>query len=480
MAIPKAMCFVAMPFGKKERPGKPRARRWWQFRTAARVVDFDSVYKCFADAVAAESLECIRADFEPYGGFVHQAMFERLLVAEYVLVDVTFWNPNVMYEVGVRHGGSVGATILLCAQESLQPVFDFRPFRIIPYELDDQGRISAAESARLQTAIRERIQHLRASAIPDNPVLQVTKLRPSTTGHEKTDVFAARMKYASTIGARVHAALASEPSAAKDLLDQIRQEILSAVDQLRELHSGFLSLYLGYREIKAYQEMIELFEAMPPELKATPIAREQAGLAWNRLAEQAAGRGDHAAAEQLRTRALAAADLPLEQRTSETYGILGRIYKAASDAARVAGDEPAGRGHEAQAIDAYETGFRLDPRDYYPGVNAVTLRSARGTPEDRLAVEALLPVVRFAVDRAPPPSRDDEKYWQRATKLELACLAGDWSAARTHQDALVTIQVKPWMRETTIATLQRLRNARTGDAEAQHALAQIIEALTPR
>ncbi|HEX3480695.1 MAG TPA: TRAFs-binding domain-containing protein [Kofleriaceae bacterium] len=469
MEIPKAMCFVAMPFGTKPSPSDP-----------ARQVDFDSVYECFAAAITAERLDCIRADFEPYGGFVHQAMFERLLVAEYVVVDVTFWNPNVMYEVGVRHGGSVGATILLCAQESLRPAFDFRPFRIIPYALDAQGKIAPPESARLQTVIRERIQHLRTSAIPDNPVLQVTRLRPSTTGHEKTDVFAARMKYASAIGERVHAALAGERGAALDRLNEIRREISSGVDQLRELHSGLLALYLGYREIKAYQEMIALFEAMPPELKATPIAREQAGLAWNRLAEQAAGRGDHPAARQLQARALAAAELPVEQCTSETYGILGRIYKGASDAAQLAGDEPGRRGFLTRAIEAYETGFRLDPRDYYPGVNAVTLRSTRGSPEDPGAVEALLPVVRFAVDRAPPPSRNDERYWQRATKLELACLARDWTTARTHQDALVAIDVPAWMRETTISTLQRLRSARTGDAEAQQALAQIIDALTPR
>lgn len=462
------MCFVAMPFGQKPSPSDDKRR-----------VDFDSVYECFASAVTAESLDCIRADFEPYGGFVHQAMFERLLVAEYVLVDVTFWNPNVMYEVGVRHGGSVGATILLCAQESLRPVFDFRTFRIIPYALDEHGKISPPESARLQTVIRERIHQLRASGISDNPVLQVTQLRPSTTGHEKTDVFTARMKYTSAIGERVHAALAGEPSAALGQLNEIRKEILSAVDQLPELHSGFLSLYLGYREIKGYQEMVELFEAMPPELKATPVAREQAGLAWNRLAEQAAKRGDPAAAKQLRARAVAAAELPLDQRTSETYGILGRIYKAAADAAQLAGDDAARRGFLTRAIEAYETGFRLDPRDFYPGVNTVTLRSTRGSPDDLRAVEALLPVVRFAVDRAPPPSRDDERYYQCVTKLELACLARDWTTARTHQDALVTIEVPAWMRETTISTLERLRTARTGDAEAQQALAQIIDALTP-
>ena len=46
--------------------------------------------------------------------------------------------------------------------------------------------------------------------------------------------------------------------------------------------------------------------------------------------------------------------------------------------------------------------------------------------------------------------------------------------------ALVTIPASPWRRETTISTLARIRTARTGGAEAQQALAQIIEALTPR
>jgi hypothetical protein len=43
-------------------------------------------------------------------------MLERLIVAEYVIADLTLANPNVMYEVGVRHGASPQATLLLCAQ----------------------------------------------------------------------------------------------------------------------------------------------------------------------------------------------------------------------------------------------------------------------------------------------------------------------------------------------------------------------------
>ena len=37
-------------------------------------------------------------------------MYERLLVAEYVVADLTFSNPNVTYEVGVRHGATARPT----------------------------------------------------------------------------------------------------------------------------------------------------------------------------------------------------------------------------------------------------------------------------------------------------------------------------------------------------------------------------------
>jgi hypothetical protein len=42
-------------------------------------------------------------------------MYEALVVAEFVIVDLTRANPNVMYELGLRREPARGATLLVCA-----------------------------------------------------------------------------------------------------------------------------------------------------------------------------------------------------------------------------------------------------------------------------------------------------------------------------------------------------------------------------
>ena len=80
---PLPMCFVAMPFRKKAPPGKKKP-----------IVDFDRIATHIQRAVEAEKLEYVKADLDPSGGFVQRQMYERLIVAEYVVADVTFGNAN--------------------------------------------------------------------------------------------------------------------------------------------------------------------------------------------------------------------------------------------------------------------------------------------------------------------------------------------------------------------------------------------------
>src|SRR5437762_13906250 len=117
-APPRPLCFVAMPFGKKSAPGATGA-----------VLDFDAVYAAMVPAIEKVGLDCRRADFDPSGGFIHRSMFEALLVAEYVVVDLSFANANVAYEVGLRHGANAGrGTILVCEAGSASTLpFHFRP-----------------------------------------------------------------------------------------------------------------------------------------------------------------------------------------------------------------------------------------------------------------------------------------------------------------------------------------------------------------
>jgi hypothetical protein len=45
----------------------------------------------------------VPADAEKLGGIIYKAMFERLLICELAVADPTTCNPNMMYELGVRH-----------------------------------------------------------------------------------------------------------------------------------------------------------------------------------------------------------------------------------------------------------------------------------------------------------------------------------------------------------------------------------------
>ena len=78
----KPLCFVLMPFGRKP-------------EGTGRIIDFDAVYnQIIAPGVEAAGMEPIRADQEEIGGTIHKPMFERLMLCDYAVADVTGANPT--------------------------------------------------------------------------------------------------------------------------------------------------------------------------------------------------------------------------------------------------------------------------------------------------------------------------------------------------------------------------------------------------
>jgi len=467
------MCFVAMPFGKKSPPGKKKP-----------VIEFDSIYKHVEQAVSDSGFECVRADFEAMGGFIHRPMYERLLVAEYVIADLTLANPNVAYEVGVRHGSRAKATLLICASEFVDQLpFDLKPLRVFTYSLNQDGSLSDSEAEKLKQVLGKLLKQAVDGELPaDNPILQVTAVETSgRMQHEKTDIFIKRIRYASELGERIGNAIGLEDSSEAILeLQEIEQEVLEGIQVVTQLHTVLISLFLGYREKKAYSQMAALYEKLPRELQRTPVTIEQLALALNRLAEARAKANDMSEAKQLRGEAMRRLkELEKNKWTSDTYGIAGRIYKGQAEAETKAGNIKAADGALVRAIETYEEGFRFDPRDYYPGVNAVTLRLRRNTLEDLRILATLVPVVRFSVNRAPAPEQDMERYWQEATKLELATAERDWDGAQKLLSGILAIDAKEWMRETTIANLKIQKQAFFADGTTTTTLDEIINELTP-
>lgn len=469
-----ARCFVAMPFGLKAPAGRSKPK-----------IDFDAIYAVMKEAVETAGVVSHRADFSQEGGFIHKDMYEGLVLANYVIADLSLANANVAYELGLRHGANAGPTLLVAAKvpgdkDSLP--FDFRPLRVAYYDLDAAGNLLPAAADALRERIADFFAHARRDDWrEDNPLLQLSvRPRSERLQHEKADSFIARVREASSIGDQVVAALDRKPDEAVAVLAKLEQQLHGARDNTFEKLSGLLSVFLAYREKKAYARMSELADKLPPLLATTTVVREQLALALNRLAEAT---DDVDEAERLRKQAFRHLEaIPAAERTSETFGIKGRIYKASFAAAEKAGDAMRADGLLDSAIEAYDAGLAADPRDYYPGVNAVTLhalRLSRHNDEDRAWLERVVPVVRYAVERLAPPTNDIERYWRTATRVELAAADRDWPAARKETRALLAVPAQDWMRSTTSDNLEILAKAFGDDAQAQSTLDELLTAIRP-
>ena len=89
--------------------------------------------------------------------------------------------------------------------------------------------------------------------------------------------------------------------------------------------------------------------------------------------------------------------------------------------------------------------------------------------------EKLLPVVEYAVERRIAAGSPD--YWDFASRLELAVLAGDEAAAADAAgDALAAVR-ESWEPETTARNLRLIREARAARQETLPWAAEIEAAL---
>jgi tetratricopeptide (TPR) repeat protein len=417
----RPLCFVAMPFGKKPTAG-------------GAVINFDEVYRELIEpAIERAGLNPLRADEEMTGGIIHKPMFERLILCEYAVADLTTANANVFYELGVRHAVRPCSTVLLFAAGAGQLPFDVAPLRALPYDVDPDGTPVNTQAAG--AALTQRLVEAR-NAAPDSPLYQLVDGFPEVD-HTKTDVFRDRVEYAAGVKERLS-------SARKDGVDAVRG-VAAEIGDVATAEAGVvMDLFLSYRSVKAWDDMIALVNNMAPPLAVTVLVREQLALALNR-----AGQGEKAEAVLLEL---------LAQRgpSSETYGILGRVYKDRWEEALRRGESALSRGLLDKAIEAYVRGFEADWRDAYPGINAVTLMELKEPPDPRR--EGLIPVVRYAVDRRIASGNPD--YWDRATRLELAVLASDeGQAQKALGDALAAVRER-WEPETTARNLRLIREAR--------------------
>ena len=122
-----------MPFGEKEDIG-------------GEIIRFDEIYEYFIKPILKDDLKlnCIRCDEIAKSGWIHSRMIEHIYKSDICLVDITSLNPNVFYELGVRHALAESITVIIRRGGTKAP-FNIQGFNIIEYNEKDLKSIREAE-----------------------------------------------------------------------------------------------------------------------------------------------------------------------------------------------------------------------------------------------------------------------------------------------------------------------------------------------
>lgn len=119
---------------------------------------------------ARPNLEVIRADDVSVPGTITTDIITRLMHSDYVVADVTYPNPNVFYELGLRHACKSG-TIIIKDKAGPKVPFDIAHLRYVEYENTTAGLKALASQ------LKNYFDHFdRDSDRPDNHFLELAKL----------------------------------------------------------------------------------------------------------------------------------------------------------------------------------------------------------------------------------------------------------------------------------------------------------------
>jgi hypothetical protein len=426
----KPLCFVLMPFGRRADEN-------------GRMTDFDTVYRqIIAPSIIAADMEPMRADQEQMGGAIHKALFERLLLSEYAVADVTGANANVFYELGIRHATRPRSTVILFAEGTALP-FDVAILRGVPYVTDSQGM--PVEPECHIALIAERLNEARRDTSDDSPLFQLVHGMPRISlDPERMDSFRGRMEELKNLQAQLGLACRT----GKRALQALTQD--PGLGNLADIDPGFVvALFISYGEVRAYDDMIEFYARMPRSLRRGRAVQERLSLAYMRLKM-------HDKAERVLLRLLEEAGP-----SSEAHGLLGNLYTDRWEALR--NDQKRAflaRGFLRRAIKEYVEGFMVDWRDPFPGNNAIMLMEIQGPPFEQR--DELLPVVAFSAKRRAEIQKD---FWGYGNLLQMAVITRNKSAAEEAAEQALATYNGEWQAETAAHNLRLLREHRARQGE---------------
>ena len=354
----KKVCFIVMGFGKKKDPDTNRT------------IDLDATYKrIIRPAVEASGCKCIRADEIVEAGIIDRSMYALLYYADVVIADISTFNPNAIYELGVRHTLRPYSTIIIKEDEGKIP-FDIGNDRILNYKHLGND-ISDQEAKKCIPQLRDIIKSVVAEPRTDSPLYSYI---PNT----------------------------KQPEISKD-------EIMGIIGELKQKEDTIYSLTEKAKEKMAANDFCkaeELWKKLSTKAENDKYYIQQQALCRYKSEKPS------------KQRALTDALLILEgignQSDTETFGIKGAIYKRLWE-------ETKDNSYLDSAIESYKKGWNLY-EDYYTGENYANCMYMKATVsegelkihsevEAKLTFEKIISIVLKSLEEDEP----EEVMWKYAT-----------------------------------------------------------------
>jgi tetratricopeptide (TPR) repeat protein len=427
----RAHAFVAMPFGSK--PGRD-----------GQSIDFNRVFdEYIGPALEEAGLTVFRADQEVRAGDIRTDMFQELLIADLVVADLTIDNPNVWYELGVRHALHARGVVLVSGGR-VTTAFDLYTDRKLRYGLKegvpdpatlDQDKRALTEMVK---ATMESWHGRKVSPVynlmpnlqePDWTSLRIGEVREFWEQH---DAWADRVE------------LARKAGRLGDLLVLAEEAPVAAFRAVAWIKAGE-----ALRKAERFDFALEYLDRGLQIEPANLRGLREKGICLQRLA--LAGAPGHSLD---RARAYYRNVLTRFPKDPETWALLGRVDKDAWTVAwHQKGYTAAQMRDEAAyedallraAIDSYATAYRASPSHYYSGINALTLMHLYRHLTNDARYDGEAAVMAGAVRFAAECEQDQgQLFWSKATLGDLEVLLGTPDIVKAAYKEAIVKNDKDW------------------------------------
>ena len=449
------LCFVMMPFGEKVNESNMK-------------IDFDIVYQqLITPAILAAKLKPIRDDEKKLGGLIIKTMFERIIFCDFAIADITYDNPNVFYELGIRHAVRPFTTIIISEKTYSNLPFDVSPVRVIYYEYDFINKTVAGCKEKVKE-LSELLLDCKTYAGDPEPDSPIKQLFSEFDFPEVNKYINASKDFESWIS---H--LQGAIQTVEDLVnrwkqlnvqfhnekDPLRKEEIKLLEQKKideikskeelirdnplEKYALLLTITKAYRDTNSIELLVSLLESIQPERREIYPELEE------RLAHAYKISGKYDEAENIVEKLLLSGK---HNQRPALNSLLGSIYKHKSESLKEKNPDFSDYLLK-KAIEKYRESFDDNPNEYYPGICLLNLLYTSGSEEHITLFNKYFPLVEYSIDRR---LKKTNEFWGYAARIELETLRDNKEKVKENIYPALSSPHAPWKREATARHLKRI------------------------